>query len=477
MEIHKSPLKLYPSATTVIANYLYLAGAHRVRNIINRLARLGTAEVKELLGEVDLHFGRRHRDIERILLKNFNIVAPYYAEEIENFDKEKKLLLGAFLTKEYSIHAAALFNPSIVPDPDQSGLKEGELRVILSLRATGEGHISSIVFRTGIISSDHHIILDTQPPYASILPLDEKATFTKTFLKRRLDHYAWYEDSLLENVPETFTALEILKSIESKHDQVDESTLQFRKAVHRVMDSNYDIASSPDISIGEKVIFPIAKSECMGMEDVRMVKFKDEGLTLYYATYTAYDGEAITSQLIETADFHNFKVRTLSGEAVSDKGMALFPEKINGQYAMISRQGGEAINIMFSSDLYRWDTYETLLTPFFTWELVQLGNCGSPVKTSSGWLLLTHGVGIMRTYVISAILLDLANPRKIIARLEKPLIRADETEREGYVPNVVYSCGSVIHNGYLVIPYAVSDSATGFVTVNLKELINEMTFK
>ncbi len=212
----------------------------------------------------------------------------------------------------------------------------------------------------------------------------------------------------------------------------------------------------------------------MGMEDVRFVKFEDSGHSCYYGTYTAYNGHHIKTQIIETKDFQKFKIRTLYGEAVSDKGMALFPEKVDGKYVMISRQGGETINIMFSDDLYIWNNYQTLMEPQCPWELVQLGNCGSPVKTPEGWLLLTHGVGAMRTYVISAILLDLKNPTKIIKRLNKPLIQADELEREGYVPNVVYTCGLMLHNSLLVIPYAVSDSATGFVTIELDELLNEM---
>ena len=213
------------------------------------------------------------------------------------------------------------------------------------------------------------------------------------------------------------------------------------------------------------------------MEDVRFVKFEDDGNSCYYGTYTAYDGFHIKTQLIETKDFDVFKIRTLYGAAISDKGMALFPEKVNGKYVMISRQGGEKINIMFSDDLYVWNEFQTLMEPLYTWEFVQLGNCGSPVKTDKGWLLLTHGVGAMRTYVISAILLDLKDPSIILGRLDKPLIEADEEEREGYVPNVVYTCGLLRHGDVLIIPYAVSDSATGFVTIELNEILNELISK
>jgi predicted GH43/DUF377 family glycosyl hydrolase len=228
------------------------------------------------------------------------------------------------------------------------------------------------------------------------------------------------------------------------------------------------------VHLNEKVIFPYSRGERMGMEDARFVKFENEGQYCYYGTYTAYDGKHIKTQLLETTDFDVFKIRTLYGAAVSDKGMALFPEKVNGKYAMISRQGGENINIMFSDNLYFWEDFQILMEPHYQWEFVQVGNCGSPIKTTKGWLLLTHGVGTMRTYVISAILLDLHDPTRIIGRLDKPLLEADENEREGYVPNVVYTCGFLLHGNHLIIPYALSDSATAFATIALNEILKEM---
>jgi predicted GH43/DUF377 family glycosyl hydrolase len=210
----------------------------------------------------------------------------------------------------------------------------------------------------------------------------------------------------------------------------------------------------------------------MGMEDVRFVRFYENGISRYYGTYTAYNGKNIKSQLIETEDFQTFKIRTLYGKAISDRGMALFPEKVNGKFVMVSRQGGEKVQIMFSDNLYRWEEYQTLLEPLYDWELLQLGNCGSPVKTKKGWLLLTHGVGAMRKYVISAVLLDLKDPSVVLGRLKHPLIEPDQTEREGYVPNVVYTCGLLSHGQMLIKPYAVSDSAIGFATIGLNEILN-----
>ena len=227
----------------------------------------------------------------------------------------------------------------------------------------------------------------------------------------------------------------------------------------------------------KKLFFRIAGEKVWVWKICGLVKFEEEGQVCYYGTYTAYDGRQIRTQLIETTDFIKFKIRTLTGAAISDKGMALFPEKVNGKYVMISRQGGEYINIMFSGDLYNWEKYEVLMEPRFAWELLQLGNCGSPIRTDKGWLLLTHGVGAMRKYVISVILLDLHDPTRILGRLQKPLIEADETEREGYVPNVVYTCGCMLHGDLLIIPYAVSDSATGFVSVPLNDLLNEIKFE
>ena len=241
-----------------------------------------------------------------------------------------------------------------------------------------------------------------------------------------------------------------------------------------MLDMNYELEVSSNLPISEKVIFPSAKGERMGMEDVRLVKFEDGGKVWYYGTYTAYDGKHIQTKLIETIDFIHFKIRTLYGSAIHDKGMALFPEKVNGKFVMISRQGGENINIMFSKDLYNWEQFQLLMEPQFTWELLQLGNCGSPIKTEKGWLLLTHGVGPMRKYVISAILLDLNNPKLIIGRMDQPFLVADESEREGYVPNVVYTCGFMLHGGLIIIPYAISDSATGFITIALDDLLKEI---
>jgi len=301
----------------------------------------------------------------------------------------------------------------------------------------------------------------------------DNTIYTKDFVCKRAVTFSSFNKTVLDVLPASFTSAEvqlIFKSI-APHDPLLNDSISI---IENILDTNYELENSSYLPINEKVIFPNAKAEKMGMEDVRFVLFNDEKEGCYYGTYTAYDGWHIKTQLIETKDFIDFKTRTLYGAAVSDKGMALFPEKINEKYVMISRQGGEKINIMFSDNLYFWENFQVLMEPRYTWELVQLGNCGSPIKTEKGWLLLTHGVGAMRTYVISAILLDLHDPSKIIGRLNRPLIEADENDREGYVPNVVYTCGLMRHENLLIIPYAVSDSATAFATVELNELLNEM---
>lgn len=377
------------------------------------------------------------------------------------------MLIGAYFTKEYSIQSAALFNPSIVVHPDQQQLRRNQLRFVMSLRATGEGHISSIVFQTGIIDRVGNISLDGPTGYFTRLRKQETAVYSKSFIRERAG-----DNAMVELLPESCTAEEA-SAILAGHRQ-DPSKTASIAMIEEILDTNYELEDSAGIPINEKVIFPTAKAERMGMEDVRFVKFEAEGRTCYYGTYTAYDGKHIRTQLIETEDFAAFRVRTLSGAAIADKGMALFPEKLDGKYVMISRQGGENINIMFSENLYRWDEYQVLMKPRYTWELLQLGNCGSPIRTGKGWLLLTHGVGIMRTYVISAILLDLKDPTRIIGRLDNPLIEAGDPEREGYVPNVVYTCGILSHGDTLMIPYAVSDSATVFVTLSLSELLDKL---
>ena len=466
ISLKKSTVKLTASLNAVIAHFHQLPNNERVNNIVKRVAAMKEDEVEKSFQNVMQEFAHRHHNFKELMMDSFLRTEKIHGI-LSHFSETRKLLLGSFLTKEYSIQSAALFNPSIVPHPEQSGLQAGEQRFVMSLRATGEGHISSIIFETGVVNELGDVTLDKPSGYFTVLKKDENEIFSKEFIQKRMVLPDITATNVLKSLPGNFTASEA-QSISKNHLPQESVSLE------EIFDANYKLTSSPDVPLSEKVIFPSARCESMGMEDLRLVRFEDAGEAVYYGTYTAYNGKQIKPQLLVTKDFTDFEIRTFYGNAVNDKGMALFPEKVNGKYYMISRQGSELISIMCSDDLYHWEKYELLLEPEFDWEFVQIGNCGSPIKTEKGWLLLTHGVGAMRKYVISAILLDLYNPSKIIGRLHKPLLYAGEVEREGYVPNVVYTCGLLRHNNLLIIPYAVSDTATTFASVQLDEVLNEM---
>jgi predicted GH43/DUF377 family glycosyl hydrolase len=470
MKINKSTIRLTADTKAVIAQYQYVKVRTQADKIIERINKLNEAEVNNTLKKVFIDFSGRHRDIEKVFTDHYKQIEYETGSIVSNFSNNKKLLLGAFFTQEYSFQAAALFNPSIVPHPDQTGLRTGEQRFIMSLRAAGEGHISSIAFQSGVISTSGTITLDASSGYFTPLQKNKEVLFTKKFVFKLSSLIGSFDDSVINELPDKFTVDEA-QSILRSSEYANSHSAQLIK---QLIDVNYDLGSSDHLAINEKIIFPSAADECMGMEDVRFVQFKDGDKNIYYGTYTAYDGKKITSRLIETTDFNNFKIRALYGAAVNDKGMALFPEKINGKYVMISRQGGHNMNIMFSDDLYVWQNFQLLSEPKYTWDLMKTGNCGSPIKTEKGWLLLTHGVGAVRTYVISAVLLHPDDPTRIIARLNKPLLQAEGDEREGYVPNVVYTCGMLLHKNLLLIPYGLSDAAIGFATVELNELLEEM---
>lgn len=415
-QIHKIPIKLHADPKRVITLPSNYPGVGRIKRIYQRIANLSEIEAEKLLKKTNGLFAERHKNIETVYSNNYQVFISQF-ESFPELSDVKKLLLGAMLTKEYSIQSAALFNPSMVPHPDQSGLEKGQKRFIISLRAVGEGHISSIEFREGIVDENGKLTLDAISRYS-------------------LTGKVYGQEAL-----------------------------------------NYKLRFPDDSLLAERVLFPQTASESMGMEDVRLVHFDDGKSKTYFGTYTAYNGKEIKSQVFETKDFLNFQIHELTGKAVADKGMAIFPEKVNGKYGIISRQGGENISIMFSDSLYKWEEVELLMEPEFPFEFSQIGNCGSPIKTEKGWLLLTHGVGPMRDYTISVALLDLDDPTKVISRLNRPLIQAEGEEREGYVPNVVYSCGGMLHGDIFYIPYAMSDSMTGFAWLDMNELLAELEEK
>jgi predicted GH43/DUF377 family glycosyl hydrolase len=390
----------------------------RANHIVDRVLALGPEAVAVLLADVIDNFQGRHRN----LLETFEDRADEMEDAFAThglFSKTQRQLVGAYFLSEYSFEASALFNPSIVPHPDQSGVPTGGLRVILSLRAVGEGHVSSLTFRTGRVAADGSLAVDPTARLASV---------------PRITHRA--------SGPEG--------------DQVE---LTFK----------------PEEDLSERVIFPVTEAQSNGIEDARFVKFRDGERETYYATYTAYSGRAIRSELIETRDFLSFRLTPLRGSVAQNKGMALFPRKIGGRYAMIARQDNENLYLLASDDLYTWEGGGVpLLKPEFPWEFVQIGNCGSPIELEEGWLLLTHGVGPVRKYSIGAALLDKHDPSRVLARSAEPLIRPEPSEREGYVPNVVYTCGAMRHKDQIILPYAVSDTFSSFATIRISALIESM---
>ena len=390
----------------------------RANHIVERVLNLDPHSAASQLADVLENFQGRHRN----LLKTFERRADEMEEALLahcTFSEVQRQLIGAYFLNEYSFEASALFNPSIVPHPDQSGIAEGSLRFILSLRAVGEGHVSSLTFRSGVIAADGSIRVD---------PTARLAT-SPHIAQRTAGPFG------------------------------DEVEIVFEPA--------------PDIS--ERVIFPVTESQSNGIEDARFVQFSDGGRTTYYATYTAYRGTAIRSELIETSDFLSFRMTPLHGAAARNKGMALFPRKIDGRYAMIARQDNENLYLIYSDDLYRWEGGQAILKPQFPWEFVQIGNCGSPVELEEGWLMLTHGVGPVRKYSIGAALLDKRDPSRVLARSSEPLLRPEPSEREGYVPNVVYTCGAMAHKDQLILPYAVSDTYSNFATIKISALLKSMS--
>ena len=471
---------LVPDRARVLLRPFYPSTVDIARRIVARVMALSDEKVASLLGQVLGEFADRHEQVESILRKRFEQVSLYLESDAQP-SPERRALIGAYFTHEYSPESAALFNPSIVPHPDQSGLLKGALRFILSLRATGEGHISSITFRTGTVSAQHRITLTPPVPFAAEPERVSNAAYAKGLFAHKLEEAGVQNDfcrRVLEQLHEDFTLKELRQVLLASGLTADTSDATATRAARGILllaESNYEVNFASDSRPSQRVLFPTAPSQSNGIEDARFVRFQnDDGSFGYYATYTAYDGKITLPQLLETADFLHFKFSTLNGPGMQNKGMALFPRKINGQYAMLSRQDDENILLMFSENVRFWHTPKLLLAPAQPWEFFKIGNCGSPIETEAGWLVLSHGVGAMRKYCLGAFLLDLNDPGRVIGRLREPLLSPNEAEREGYVPNVVYTCGALLHGRELIIPYAMSDSATSFATVPVDELLAAM---
>ncbi len=454
----------------------------RTRALIYKVLHMSTEDREKVFDQILRNFSNRHRNITRIFEKNFENVKEIVhglGIDPDTLDIKKKLTIGAYFTMEFSIEATAFFNPSIVEDPYQGDLLPGQKRIIVSFRATGEGHISSLVFRSGIIDENNNLTFKPASGLVDVPEIITRYIYEKRTFLNKLEEMNIKKDVIdlvMNQLGDHFKYGELQAAIENVIQKKDLSITRKKvvNAIKWLASSHYEVMFSLDTAISERVLFPISYSESNGIEDARFVRFSDEdGSIIYYATYTAYDGYSILPKLIETKDFYHFKVVPIHGEYSQHKGMALFPRKIKGEYAMLSRIDGVNNYVMFSDNINLWLKAKKILEPVYPWELVQIGNAGSPIETEHGWLVITHGVGPMRTYCLGASLLDLENPTKIIGRLKEPLLVANEEEREGYVPNVVYSCGSILHNGELIIPYGMSDYASSFASVSLDELVHQ----
>ena len=480
INVQRSEVVLRPDRRRVLVRPLHLTGDQRAGQVCRRVMALAESDVRSLLQQVEAEFGPRHQRIRAFLEARFEHARPHLPAEAR-LSTERRLLLGAYFTHEYSLEAAALFNPSIVPHPDQSDVPPGALRFVLSLRATGEGHISSVTFRTGLLDAGGNIAINAPTRYSLEPAQVPNASYDARLFERKLKELGLVGDfsrQVLRGLGEAFTLDELRRSVGAVANQFEQRDQETEAAARKIVMlalSNYEVRFPADSRLSERVLFPATPSQSNGIEDARFVCFDNgDDTRTYYATYTAYDGKLILPQFIETNDFVDFRFVTLNGPAVQNKGMALFPRKIHGLYAMLARQDYENIYLMFSDHLHFWHETRLLLEPRFPWEFVQLGNCGSPIETEAGWLVLSHGVGPMRKYCMGAFLLERDDPTRVIGRLREPLITPNAREREGYVPNVIYSCGSLLHGRQLVIPYAMSDTATTFAVVPIDDVLAAM---
>jgi len=477
--INRINLRLNPDYKKVIPRF-FNTGDERSSQLIRKIISMPASEVSNTLESVLAEFSTRYKDIHSIFLKHFRLIQYLIStDDLNALSEETKLLLGSYFTMEYSIQAAALFNPSVVEAPDQSDTEPGEMNVILSFRATGESHISSVIFKKGKLKNGS-ITIEPDGRFMTTGTVTQKKKDTKLIFQEQLAHLklpAAIQYSILDQLREPFSYQEMEVVLKN-------ALLPIKSAIKRknikydiltMVNTNYELRFDADTQLSERVIFPVTFTEKNGIEDARFVKFTDDdGTVTYVATYTAYDGAFILPHLIRTKDFIEFKMSPLHGASAKNKNLALFPRKINGQFVMLSRIDGCNNYIMFSDDLHVWDSAQLLQQPLFPWEFVQVGNGGSPIETEAGWLVITHGVGPMRKYCLGASLLDINDPSIELGRLKQPLLVPNEDERDGYVPNVVYTCGSIIHGEQVFIPYAVSDYASSFMTVPLKDLLQEI---
>ena len=481
LKARRKSLVINANSSRVITRPYLPGGEERIRKVINRVLSLDEDQVGTVMETILQEFSHRHRYFRENLERNFERVAGQ-VQDASKLSRQRRLLIGAYFTAEYSVEAAALFNPSIVQVPNQESDPEGTCRFIMSFRATGEGHISSIEFRSGFIDANNDIYFDALSDYVRTPTIHPNPSYDRHLFQLKLQEMGACNvvtNQLLNRLPDSFTFNDLQAKITELQNNGQCPPQDKTEAIDMTMwlaQSNYEILFRKEHQISERVIFPVSESESKGIEDARFVRFVDDnGRVIYYATYTAYNGETILPQLIQTSDFLSFKISTLNGKQAQGKGMALFPRKIRGKYVMLSRQDGENNAIMFSDNLHFWQQAQILQEPEFPYEFMQMGNSGPPIETPEGWLVVTHGVGPLRTYSLGIELLDLDDPSRIISRIDEPILTPNEHDREGYVPNVVYSCGALIHQDELIIPYASGDQRCGIATLPLPQLMARLT--
>lgn len=480
----RGDLRLCPDPSRVLV-VLFVPGEElpggdsRATSVVERILAMDAVDVAATLEDLERLFAHRHRQLEATWSAHFRLAARRLSH-IENIPADRARLIGAYFSREISIEAVAVLNPSIVAHPDQSGLRDGEQRFVMSVRAVSEGHVSCIEFRTGVVDGGGDVRLDGAGDVV------ERGQCSPGPYRKRLFHAKLAEHGndnqaaalVLDRLGEQFGAAALETAIANLHRDL-QSRAAVRDAIDRirwVAANNYTVEFPAATSIAQRVLWPHGPTELQGMEDARFVRFvDDDGTVTYLGTYTAFDQTHIAPQLLSTTDFRAFTVSQLSGPYATDKGMAMFPRKVGSRHMALSRWDRENLSVATSDDGHDWPESTTLRWPRRPWELVQVGNCGSPIETDQGWLVLTHGVGPMRSYAIGAILLDLDDPSQVIARLPEPLLEAGEEERAGYVPNVVYSCGALVHGEKLLLPYGFSDSGIGFAVVGTAELLKRMT--
>lgn len=482
VKVIRKNVQFLPDSSRVVARF-FNTGDKRNLTLVRRIIDMNAEQVNSTLENVLRDFAGRHSNISQIFLRHFSNIKGVLEQEGFETDKiseKRKMLIGSYLTMEYSLESAAFFNPSIVPDFNQDQLNEGELRVIISFRATGEGHLSSIVFRRGIIDADSNLRLDEVFNHINPARISKKKSYDKErFVKKmkEMNISEKYSNAIMQHLPDKFEYHALKNAV---NDLLKDASISIdkRTALEEMtwlVDSYYDVNFSIDSDISERVLLPISASESRGIEDARFVNFtEDDGTQKIYAVYTAYDGHTIIPKLLSTEDFYTFRIMPMHGDGAQNKNLTLFPRKIKGKYAMLSRIDGYNNYIMYSDRKTLWQNPIKIQEPKYPWEFTQIGNCGPPIYTEEGWLIITHGVGPMRRYSIGAALFDLEDPSRQIGRLKQPLLSPLEEEREGYVPNVVYSCGALIHNKKLILPYAVSDYSSSYAVVDLNELLDKL---